>query len=195
MDRALLERAAVTKGVICPTCDQKINMPRRRLSRPAAASLMVMGRITRPGQYVHVNRDVITPMLRGDVPLPFPFDSASGDYARSGLWGLIEHQYHPSGRKVQGMWMITKKGRDFVNGEIRIREHAVTYNNKCLRLEGNAIKIQDCFPNGMHARILEGWVEWDDKRGSEGRAIGSLMRREGSLEGSDGANWDSLHDS
>lgn len=119
-------RERVRDGAKCPCCTQFAKVYRRKLNSGMAYSLIRMYRTNGVG-YVDIQANV---------------HSKSGDTAKLRYWGLIEA--HPEKR---GLWRVTNLGEMFVRGLTTVLSHAELYDDRLLRLDGDAIDIRQALGN------------------------------------------------
>ncbi len=116
-------------GVVCPCCDQFCKLYRRKLNSGMARALIaiatVQNRVETQTRELDINFFVETPKLR----------FSNGEYARLRWWGLLEQrklrqdEKESGEKKNSGRWRLTDKGRQFVEGKIRIPRDIFIYNN------------------------------------------------------------------
>jgi len=64
-------------------------------------------------------------------------------------WGLAESVKHEGDRKG-GWWKITAKGKDFVEGRIKIQRMVVMYRNQFVRYCGDETSFSEIHPGYMY---------------------------------------------
>lgn len=57
-------------------------------------------------------------------------------------WGLAEQVINKDTMVKRGVWKITQKGVDFVLGKTMVPQHAVTYRNTVIRIEGAMVEFK-----------------------------------------------------
>ncbi len=122
-------RARQDVGAKCPCCKQLVKVYHRKLNTGMARSLIAMYRAPKddPDGWVHV---------------PTALDARSREEGKLRYWGLVEEsaeERYDGGRA--GWWQLTPTGLEFVLGRCSVRERAVVYDGRCLRLEGDPITI------------------------------------------------------
>lgn len=53
-------------------------------------------------------------------------------------WDLVD-KLHMSGKRVQGSWFITQRGKEFLLGNLKVNLVAITYRGKTVRFEGKEV--------------------------------------------------------
>lgn len=114
-------------GCTCPCCGQKVKMYSRKMNGVIARALVEFYKAHEGGfDWLQPLRDL--DFLRST--------GGSGDYAKARFWGLIEnHMVYENGKHTStGEWRLTEKGKEFVEGKVRVPKYAYVYNNKCTGL-------------------------------------------------------------
>ena len=121
----------------CPCCDQMVKIYRRKVSGVAARDLIKFSRTSADGEYRHISKIQLA--------------SGGGDFAKLQLWGLVEEELNfDTGKRTSGMWCITKKGRDFVAGNVHVPKYILIYNGKFLGFDGDQVTIEECLGNNFN---------------------------------------------
>jgi hypothetical protein len=118
----------VAKGTTCPCCDQTVKMYPNKITGYMASILIKYYK--RGFEWVHPIEE---------------FKTINGDYAKLRHWGLTEKSSEVSDpdKKSNGKWRITQKGVDFVEGNLKISQTAMLYNNKCWGFKGKHVSIRE----------------------------------------------------
>lgn len=127
--RIVKRRIEAKKTTKCPVCSRKVGPVKRPLSATMAAQLIVLYRHDKHG--VVKFADVLGKSTVG----------LGGDYAKLVHWGLIE-------RVRPAHFRMTKKGRLFARGRIKIPKYALLYNRNFYGLIGEEVTIIDCMNSG-----------------------------------------------
>ena len=71
--------------------------------------------------------------------------SIRGDFAKMRLWNLIEknEELREDGSNRNGLYKITQRGRNFVQGKTTVKSHVLIYDNRFLGFDGDQISIAD----------------------------------------------------
>ncbi len=117
----LRERAP--KGEKCPCCRQYVRVYRRKLNSGMARWLIRFHLQTWASKNWH-HATHITERAMGE------------EYSKLAHWKLLEH--HP---ERVGYWRLTDLGTRFALNEQRVQSHAVIYDNRCIRLDGDPVSI------------------------------------------------------
>ena len=129
-------RENLNTGTTCPCCKQMVKLYKRKITGVTAAGLTILYRNNkRVGfmQYVSVP-ELLT-------------DKKYTDVTKLYYWDLIEplRSSREDGSKRVGMWRMTQKGIDFVEGKIAVDKNVFVYNNKVYRRSEEKATIRDCF--------------------------------------------------
>jgi len=67
-----------------------------------------------------------------------------GDYAKLSYWDLLEagEGERDDGSPRTGQFRVTGLGQSFVNAEAKVQSHALVYNGRLLRLDGDFIGVR-----------------------------------------------------
>jgi len=130
-----------TKVQTCPCCDQVVKVYKRQINHEMCVCLRNLHMNSKEGQYIHIKD------IRGL--------SGGGDFAKLTFWGLVEaEQNYDTGKRTSGMWCITQKGRDFVEGRIQVPKYALIYNSKFLEHEGELVSFKGRLGEGFNYQEL-----------------------------------------
>jgi hypothetical protein len=110
-------------GTTCPCCDRYAKLYKRKLNTGMVRTLVwLYMRNAKFGAYAWI-----------DVPRTAPRRTLnSAETGKLAHWGLAENKPNeddPS-KKHTGFWRITRRGRRFVQGRIRIPSHVYLYDNE-----------------------------------------------------------------
>ena len=114
----------VLKGTKCPCCYQEAKVYDRKLHSGMAVALIHM--------YVHRDDDDIFDITTHLL-------TNKGDTSKLRHYGLIERV--PDTKR--GIWKITPRGKQFVEGKVRIMSNIELYNKELLDIHGELISIHD----------------------------------------------------
>lgn len=110
------------KRFYCPTCDQHAGMSKRKITPEMASQLIRlwknMGTISSKDLQTSVN-------------------GKSRMYSLLRHWGLIESP-EPE------LWQITRKGREFCEGNVKVAKYAFVYNDAVRFFSGEEVTLQQC---------------------------------------------------
>lgn len=131
-------------GVICPCCDRYGKIYSRLLSSSMAYALILIYKAFRTRtDWLHVPEYLTEMAVTGAT-------TRGGDYAKLVFWGLLEpktDEVRADGSPRTGFFKITDRGRQFVDGKLRVVNHAVTYGGRLIRFEGPEIDIYAALKN------------------------------------------------
>jgi hypothetical protein len=154
-------RAGWGKGVECPCCGRFVKLYKRVMSSSMAYALILIDRHFRQSsEWLHVQSYIV------DLPDLNPKARAAvrGDFAKLSYWGLLcEHpKVELGGRRKNasppsserpkrpvkppprsGLWRITHKGRQFVDGVIRVPSHALVYKRVARGFSEETVSIRE----------------------------------------------------
>lgn len=129
----LLAQVYEPGGATCPTCTQHAQVYRRTINSGMARSLIALLRLDQddPDGWVHV---------------PTQIGARSREEGKLAYWALAEEEraVRPDGGRT-GYWRITRHGRAFALGLVRVPKYAQVYDGRCLGLEtrGDYVDIHD----------------------------------------------------
>lgn len=138
--------AGQTKGTHCPVCDRfgKI-YPRRHNSSMAVGLIwLYQQHLIEPGAYVNVGSKAPRAILKN-----------GGSYASNHWWGLVEAEENVDTKKhTSGSWRITGKGIAFVQDEIVIPSHVLTYDAEVIDCRDTTTDISTSLGRPFNYREL-----------------------------------------
>lgn len=126
-------KSMLEKGGLCPCCGQVVKMYTYKLYSLSSLALIRLYQKTNQKQKAyHISEisesDGITPR--------------ASHFAELRHWGLIEPlKTNDPNKKSSGYWMITEKGRAFVEQGIKLPEKIKMFNNTFFGFEGDEIDI------------------------------------------------------
>lgn len=111
------------KGTNCPCCGQYVKLYIRKLNSGMSLFLIGLYRLNKRHCYDQFsNKEIMSEM---------EINTASLDYSILKHFKLIEEPNVDSEEKRKsGIWMITKLGKEFVEGAKKVPSHVHIYNNK-----------------------------------------------------------------
>lgn len=125
-------------GGVCPCCDRWGKVYGRGINATMAASLEWL-------YTVNLAKGLRTWI---DVPNTAPKSVVrSNQLATLRWWGLVERQSpSPDDKSVKhtGMWRITLRGMDFVEGKILIPKKVFTYNGEVVSFGSEEVAFAEC---------------------------------------------------
>ena len=127
----MLEEFDMYAGGKCPHCNQNVKIYRRPMYDKMIQDLIRLAR-SGPG-FHHIN--------------DFGHHTAGGgDFAKLKYWGFCEEQPNPNNpkKKCSGMWKVTRKGIQFLKGEITAPTHAIVYNRELQGMSTTMHSVKDC---------------------------------------------------
>lgn len=135
------------KGVDCPCCGQFVKKYNRKITSSMAYGLLLLSKLSPEKKWIHVDEIVKISAIS---------HKAIADFPKFKYWGLIiaSDEQREDGSKRNGMWMITDKGRDFVNGVVKIPSRVLIYNSKFIGFDGDDVTIQEILGEKFNYREL-----------------------------------------
>jgi hypothetical protein len=74
-------------------------------------------------------------------------------------WGFLDPVKNEEGKKAKsGDWILTQKGRDFVQGKITVPYRTWTYDGQTVGYEGDQVSINDAMKNPKWSNTYEDYV-------------------------------------
>jgi len=128
-------RDHLKEGARCPACTQLAKIYERPMYWVSAYSLIQLYKLdsAKHGFY-H-----ITKLVPKNT-------SGGGDFAKLVYWGLAEEMSKDPAdkqKRTSGMWQITPKGRNFVEGSLTVQSHVRLYDGRLLGFKGEYVSIRD----------------------------------------------------
>ena len=122
-------------GVRCPYCDKFAKVYRRRFNTGMAYTLIQIYRKAKKtnNEWLHVGH-----FLHEEC------DVAVGrDYGKLIWWGLLEkHPGESDDGNSNGLYRMTRKGSQFVKGQITVPNYAIEYMSHVKEFDGSEIDIR-----------------------------------------------------
>lgn len=131
-------------GVTCPCCSQTVKVYERAMNYSMASYLKALLVLSDGRIYVHIAE--IEELARKSMAKT----TGGRDFACLKGWNLIEQlpkDPNDKKRKTSGMWKITQKGIDFVNGKISLQAKVVMLNRQYLGVTGDEIYFGNAMAN------------------------------------------------
>lgn len=126
-------RERIDEGAACPCCTQFAKTYKRRLNSGMAASILALYQRTeqlKPAEgWLHIPRDFEGANKKLMTVL------GNREYPRLRYWGLLEQFGGPNevaDTPASGKWRLTKKGVDFVLGEVKVPAYVILYDNRVM---------------------------------------------------------------
>jgi len=117
----------------CETCGAKVVEYRHRFNRSLAKCL---GELYLADGEAHLN----------DLSLTF---SEKNNFQKLRYWFVVEMVPNEDGRFHSGVWRLTPRGRDFVEGRTDVPEAVWTYRAQPVRYEGRAVSFVSAHDRGV----------------------------------------------
>jgi len=139
-------------GSTCPCCTQLAKRYKRKLNSSMAYALVLIYRAFRGErqEWLHVP-DYLTEVCRTGPTI------RGGDWAKLVHWGLIEpksDEIRSDGSKRVGFYRITQRGRDFVEGRIRVPQHVLIYAERCMGTSEETTSLEEALKDRFNFREL-----------------------------------------
>lgn len=108
-------------GAICPCCDRYGKLQPRLLNSGEAQCLIWLYRRSERDDHWNDRDSAPRHVLK------------CGEIAKLAHWGLAVQKPNVDDpkKKESGMWKITRRGRSFVLGRLKVWSHALVYNKTC----------------------------------------------------------------
>lgn len=129
------------KGGVCPTCDRWGKINNKSIHKAMAAELAWL--------YQETKRRNVGDWI--DVPMTAPKHVLRSNSLPSlRWWGLVEQAHvGDSKQKRSGMWRITLKGMDFVEGLLSVPRMMFYYNGAAVGFSTDLVYFKDCLDEGF----------------------------------------------
>lgn len=132
------------EGAKCPCCGQLVKRYARKLTASMARGLISLYKQTNNTTYpLHIKK---IEAVNG------------GEFAQLKRWGLIkEADNTESYKRRSGYWFITRKGVDFIKGNVQVPKYCDTYNGKTLGFSQEMTTIKEALSNKFNYAELMGF--------------------------------------
>lgn len=131
-------------GTICPCCGLYVREYHRRIT-----SSMVWG-LALVRKWYKTNDPTLQQYLKVDEYFRelkgVPLSVMRGDFVKLVYWGLVERQRSRrlDGSDHVGLYRITQKGIDFLDGKIEVPKTVTIFNGKKIGMSPEKCKVIDC---------------------------------------------------
>lgn len=127
------------KGVDCPCCTRAVKLYHYTINSGQAYATILLYRLTKQLQpedgWIHVSNEFAN----------IKVNAHTLSYHRAALWGLIEKM--PTNddpkKRTSGYWRITEKGKQFVEGNLKVRGEVYVFEGKIIKAGGAEVDIRD----------------------------------------------------
>lgn len=136
------------KGGNCPCCERFGKVYARALNKTMVESLKWLAdQNTAKGlrEWIDVPNTAPKAVLR------------SNQLASLRWWGLVERQLPDPGDKKakhSGMWRVTLRGMDFVEGRLLVPKKVSTYNGEVVSTSDEMVSITSLFPGFNYSAVM-----------------------------------------
>lgn len=120
------------KEEYCEHCGAKMTAYEQRLSKGLVITLLKLRTAVRSQEM----NDVHVPSLKTLTKTEF------NNFQKLRYHAMVAHVTE-AGKDVAGRWLITKRGAQFLKGEVKVPEHVVTFRNKITAKSTKKIWIGD----------------------------------------------------
>lgn len=137
------------KGIHCPSCGRWAQKYKRHIYATMVETLIRLYRISKRNpdkRFFHIDE--------------FVKDTRGVAFATTSYWGLVKRQpldHDDTAKKTSGMWALTKKGRQFLRGEIEIEKYAFVYNDTVIDFSDETFSVHEAL-NGKfdYSKLMSG---------------------------------------
>lgn len=145
------------KGINCICCGQRVQLYNYKLFASSAIALIRLYSLTREN-YGHKTYFHIKDYAEAGEGRP-----RAHHFAELRFWGLIEKSTEnpDSAKKSSGYWKITEKGKNFVEGKLKVHSRILIFNNTFAGYAKNSelINIKDSLENKFDYTELMGYIQ------------------------------------
>ena len=126
------------KGVRCPCCGQLVKLYKYKLDASKAVGMISAYKLDKKyrGESFHLTRDFANVLKKNANALHYTkmqyYDFLRPDTSKE----------DPS-KKGSGWWYVTKKGKDFVEGRIRVPAVFYVYDGKCIGFGKETVNVRE----------------------------------------------------
>lgn len=128
-------RGNYAKGCTCPCCGRYVKLYKRALHKGMALDLIRVHKatISRQDEFVHV-----------EEILQVGGKSLSHNFGMFAMWELAEPSPEEvDGKKTAGAWKLTRLGRDFVSGRVKVPKRVHVYNGRVYERSTETVSIRE----------------------------------------------------
>jgi len=142
-----------SKGVICPSCDRLAKVYHYSLNSGQARCLVGMYYLTKKFNpedgWIHITKAFAQELNLNANTLA---------YTRLSFWGMLEPaRENPDPTKnASGLWRLTDKGTQFVEGRITVPRSVIIYSNTLLGVSDDTTDIETAVDNKFNYQELMG---------------------------------------
>lgn len=135
------------KGYQCECCKQRVQTYSRKFNANMAYALIFM----------YNNRD--SGFIKVEEEMRKSGKMRSGDFTYLRWYWLIEpmQEKREDGSSRNGYYRITTRGIMFVEGQLKVNERFLMFNNACQGFEGNEITIEQALGKKFNFNELMGY--------------------------------------
>ncbi len=146
------------KDQVCPCCFTAIKKKRKRyLYSTLVHGLVLLDNFskTHPDvEWVHAER-LFKKIKNAST-------SSRGDFAKLRYWGFVELKTGTSGKSRSGLYKITARGREFVNGIMSVSKAVWVHRGKLIEWEKETVTLQQALGVDFDLNeVLSSTEEWD----------------------------------
>jgi len=126
------------EGADCPCCGQFVKLYKRKITSSMAQGLIVISKRNEVGEYFH--------LLTFFKNIKFTQAGIAGDLSKLRWWGLLEMQEgtREDGNPNTGYYCLTKNGKLFVGGLLKVKKYVFIYNNVVRSKSDEFTDIKEC---------------------------------------------------
>ena len=136
------------KGVVCPCCRQFVKLYKRKINAVMSRTLIRLYHLDQDKPYFHHHVKEIVKDIS---------DTGTNDFSKLLYWGLIEEKKKDpkiSKTRTSGFWIITEKGKQFVECTLKVPSYVLVYNNVVLEYSKDLINIEDSLGENFNYKKL-----------------------------------------
>lgn len=114
-------------GTHCGACGQFTKVYKRQIYSTVARALILAYKLSATKDTFHIGEILQEGIL------------AYGDLQKTRFWGLLEllPEIPTNGARTSGTWRVTQKGKDFIEGKIKIPRYIYLYDGKFLQFDSS----------------------------------------------------------
>lgn len=148
----------VNRGVICPCCENLVKVRKETMIARIAKAMVLMYKYTMERKpedgWIHLSSVFLKEYRQ---------DSYGLSTTKAKYFGLIEPKRNLNGSKVNGVWRLTDRGKEFVKGKITVPKSVIIFRDEIYGYSEKVFRIEDAFGEMFSLDEVMNWYLKEDK--------------------------------
>lgn len=138
------------KGVDCPCCGQFVKIYKRKfnsgMARSAIYAYKIQSKLPPSVEYFHAVQEFSE----------LKQNASTLEFSKLAYWGLVKAKPNKNNphKKDSGLWKLTEKGWQFVDGYLQIKQYVFVFNSKVLGFSDEETDILNSLGNKFSYKEL-----------------------------------------